>query len=62
MIEAIFGPAKRTIRRKFLGFGERFWKGREEEKESYKYNALFTKKGILVFGNKTKIKEEKTLN
>ena len=59
MIEAIFGPAKRTICRKLLGFEERFWKGREEEKESYKYNALFTKKGILVFGNQTKIKRRK---
>ena len=45
LIEAIFWPAKRTISSKFLDFGERFWKGREEEKESYKYEALFTKKG-----------------
>ena len=55
LIEAIFWPAKRTIRRKFLGFGERFWKGREEEKESYKYKALFTKKRIPLFGHRTKI-------
>ena len=54
LIEAIFGPAKRTIRQKLLGFEERFWKGREEEKESYKYNALFTKKEGLVSATKPK--------
>ena len=59
LIEAIFWPAKRTIRRKFLGFRERFWKKREEEKESYKYEALFTKKWGAFFGNGTDINRRK---
>jgi len=59
LIEAIFGPTKRTICRKLLGFEERFWKGREEEKESYKYNTLFTKKGRLTSATKQKIKRRK---
>ena len=55
LIEAIFWPAKRRIRRKPLGFGDRFLKGREEEKASYKYEALFTKKGIFFLGHGTEI-------
>ena len=56
LMEAIFWPTERTIRRKLLGFGDGFWKGREEEKASYKYETLLTKKGIASSATEPKPK------